>query len=115
MTGSRNVFGWPFRDRRTEGVVIGQFPNLPLWVAMGLFAARWVVESPDGPAGLTSALDRGFVAAIAWWARLEMAKGVNPWRRGLAGGGAGVRGPGTTRGATPRLARVMRIRVWWSH
>lgn len=83
MTESRNVFDWLFRDRRTDRVVIGQFPNLPLWVAMGLFAARWVVETADGPAGLSSALDWGFAAAIVWWALLEMFKGVNPWRRGL--------------------------------
>lgn len=77
------MFDWLFRDRRTDRVVIGQFPNLPMWIAMAFFGARWAVEAADGPSEVRSVLDWGFAAAIVWWAVLEIVQGVNPWRRGL--------------------------------
>lgn len=67
---------WFFRDRTTGRIVIGQWPNLLLW----LFGGAW----------LLAAVSRGDVARwahiaasliLAAWAGDEVLRGVNPWRR----------------------------------
>lgn len=72
---------WWFRDRETDRIVLGQFPNPSLIIAMALFAARWVARVADANSGLQQALDWGFTAAILWWAGREVLQGVNPFRR----------------------------------
>jgi hypothetical protein len=72
---------WFFRDKRSGRIVVGQWPNLPLW----LFAATRLV------AMLTEAPVRNWAwplseAALLCWAGDELARGVNPWRRCLGAG-----------------------------
>lgn len=84
---ARRTFDWMFRDGRTNRVVMGQFPNLPLLLAVALFSAWWSVDALDGPSWLYAVFDLGFAATMVWWAVLEIARGVNPWRRLLGGAG----------------------------
>ena len=71
---------WAFRDRRTGRLVIGQWPNLWLWI----FIAASLVEVATGSSTPIGAAAR-LVAAIAIvvWAGDELLRGVNPWRRAL--------------------------------
>ncbi|MCC5953622.1 MAG: hypothetical protein JJU45_16135 [Acidimicrobiia bacterium] len=69
---------WFFRDRRTGRIVIAQFPNLPLWIAIGSFVlARLVTIGSEVEQGLEVVT----AAALLWWAADELLRGVNPWRR----------------------------------
>ena len=80
MSALRRAIDWTFRDRNTGAIVIGQWPNPPLWLFLGFSAARWAV----GGQGLTETLLRaGSGIALAWWAADEILRGVNPWRRFL--------------------------------
>ena len=74
---------WFLRSRVDGRIVVGQFPNLPLW----LFGAAWIAGSlaGDGPVGRWSHIAAD--AFLTWWAADELLRGVNPWRRCL---GAGV-------------------------
>lgn len=69
---------WWFRDRRTGSIVVGQFPNAPLWVWIAATAVR-VVASPSGTAATALSVVGGLGLAV--WAVLELGWGVNPWRR----------------------------------
>ena len=70
--------GWFFRDPASARIVIGQFPNLPLW----LFGAAWILSRiASGDVARWA-----FVASrlcLAVWAADELLRGVNPWRRCL--------------------------------
>ena len=57
---------------------IAQFPNPPLIVALLAFALRWI--TPDSWANALTAVGYVFLAA---WAYLEIAQGVNAFRRVL--------------------------------
>jgi hypothetical protein len=71
-----------FRDKRTGRIVVGQWPNLPLWIFAGAsLVAAFGPEPMRDPARLVSQL------ALLVWAADELIRGVNPWRRCL---GAGV-------------------------
>lgn len=81
----RRLFDWFFRDRRTGAVVIGQWPNAPLWlfgIAAGL---EWVLglAAPGLPPALFAALRLVALLSLAAWALDEILRGVNPWRRCL--------------------------------
>ncbi|GEP00473.1 hypothetical protein [Methylobacterium haplocladii] len=79
---------WFFRDRATGAIVIGQWPNLPLWV-FGLSAGlAWIVEASAVavPAWAMPTLQIISAVGLAWWALDEVIRGVNPWRRCLGGG-----------------------------
>lgn len=79
---------WFFRDRATGTVVIGQWPNLPLWL-FGLAAGlSWTIEAAGLPAPASVVLGLRIASAVclAWWALDEVIRGVNPWRRCLGGG-----------------------------
>ena len=78
------AFRWLFQDRETKKIVIAQWPNAPLWVALAAWAVRAIFH-PSGPLG-TIVLGVGAIA-LAIWAVDEIARGVCPWRRIL---GAGV-------------------------
>ncbi len=80
----RSAIDWLFRDRQTGEVVIGQFPNLPLWIFLATVVLRRVVPEDSGAFTVFRAVALG---ALAWWALDEVIRGVNPWRRflGLAG------------------------------
>lgn len=83
MSALRRAVDWTFRDRNTGAIVIGQWPNLPLWLFLGLSAARWLLApNADGgqnDVGMWLRIASG--AALAWWAADEILRGVNPWRR----------------------------------
>lgn len=70
------MLNWLFRDRRTGRIVIGQFPNWPLWV----FAAAWIVAMVTQGDVARWARGASWVA-LAFWAADELVRGVNPWRR----------------------------------
>ena len=80
----RRTVDWAFRDRRSGAIVIGQWPNLPLWLFIGAVALSWLVE-PSGAAG--SALRVLASASLLAWGLDELMRGANPWRRclGVAG------------------------------
>lgn len=76
----RAAFDWFFRDRTSGRVVIGQWPNPPLWLFGLLQAVAWM-------AGEANAIGR-WAAVASWialavWAGDEVLRGVNPWRRCL--------------------------------
>ncbi len=77
----QRAFDWLFRDRQTNRIVLGQFPNPSLFIAMGLFAARWLASVAGTSDGLAQALDWAFTVVILWWAGRELLQGVNPFRR----------------------------------
>ena len=63
--GMRGLFDWFFRDRRTGAVVIGQWPNLPLWLFAAAALARWGLDASGyaAPAWLATAL--AVIAAVS--------------------------------------------------
>lgn len=86
------AFDWLFRNRRTGGITIGQFPNAPLLIWLAASAAGLILD-PKGD--VRSALDIVGTLALAWWAVDEIVRGVNPFRRML---GAAVLGALVLRG-----------------
>ena len=77
---ARGTLRWWFEDRSSGRIVVGQVPNLPLWI----FAAAWTTEKLVHPAGLAGkALPWVASASLAIWSLDEIARGVNPWRRTL--------------------------------
>jgi len=80
---NNSLFNWFFRNRQTNEITIGQFPNVALWTFFVTAVLRWIV--PDGP--VRTSISWVGVAALAWWAVDEVVRGVNPWRRllGVAG------------------------------
>jgi hypothetical protein len=75
------AFDWFFRDRRTGRIVVGQWPNLPLWL-FGV-AAGAALLAAGSTVGFWS--DLSARAFLFWWAADELLRGVNPWRRCLGG------------------------------
>jgi hypothetical protein len=80
MPALRETLMWLFRNRQTGRLTVLQWPNIPL--AAYLFATVIHVGLPSGTAASTLG---GAVAsaALAVWSVLEVAWGVNPFRRGL--------------------------------
>lgn len=81
---------WFFRDRASGRIVVGQWPNLPLW----LFGAASIASMmlAGSPAGFWA--DLASRVFLAWWAGDELLRGVNPWRRCLGAAvlvGLGIR------------------------
>jgi hypothetical protein len=61
---------------------IAQFPNPPLIIALLAFALRWVT-----PESWTNALSAIGYVFLGVWAYLELAEGVNAFRRVLGAAG----------------------------
>ncbi|MGV1037164.1 MAG: hypothetical protein ACOYD0_09075 [Candidatus Nanopelagicales bacterium] len=81
------AFDWLFRNRKTGGITIGQFPNLPLAIFLAALVAGWLLEALDAGQGtLRTVVDAIGTVALAWWALEELIRGVNPWRRMLGAG-----------------------------
>ena len=79
----RGVLRWYFEDPATGRIVVGQKPNLPLWI----FAATWTTSKLAQPTGLAGrTLPWMASASLAIWSLDEIARGVNPWRRTLGSG-----------------------------
>lgn len=67
------MIGWLFRNRRTGGITIVQWPNVALGIFIGARLAHLL-----WPNGAVRAVG---TAALWWWAVDEIVRGVNPWRR----------------------------------
>ncbi|WP_342153587.1 hypothetical protein [Methylorubrum sp. SB2] len=80
-----NFIDWAFRDRSTGEIVIGQWPNTPLWTFIAASSAEWVLGAvaPGLPPWLFLVLRIVALVGLAVWAADEVARGVNPWRRFL--------------------------------
>jgi hypothetical protein len=80
----RSALTFLFFDRASGRIVVGQWPNLPLWIFIFAWAAGRLIPLPQ-----SGAYWLGIVASLALvvWALDEIVRGVNPWRRLL---GAGV-------------------------
>ena len=73
----RRAYQWLFRDRTTGRIVIGQWPNVPLWIFFGTVLARLLPLE-----GATrSAVEVVAFVSLMWWAIDEVVRGVNPFRR----------------------------------
>lgn len=68
------------RDLKIRGVVVGQFPSLPLWVALVALLMAVLAENNTTLDDIAAAV---FYVAITIWAWEEAAHGVNRFRRGL--------------------------------
>ncbi|AWN37076.1 hypothetical protein [Methylobacterium radiodurans] len=80
MPALRQALDWTFRSRVDGRITVGQWPNLPLWLFIGLTAVGFALD----PAGtLGRAARAGALLCLAWWALDEVVRGVNPWRRFL--------------------------------
>ena len=65
---------WFFTDRTTGRVVIGQWPNPPLWVWLAASLVHRFVWDAEPLVWVAR-------AALVFWAVLELTDGVNPFRR----------------------------------
>lgn len=71
-------------DLKINGYTVAQAPNAPLVIALiGVVASRLLAEGSTAY-GLARAV---FFAAFTIWAYLELAEGVNGFRRLLGAGG----------------------------
>ena len=68
------------RDLKIRGYTVGQFPNMPLWVALGALVISRL--SDDGGTLHDTARAVSYVA-FTIWAYEEAARGVNGFRRAL--------------------------------
>ena len=64
-----------FKDANGN-VVIGQKPNWPIYVVIGLFALRFIPVPGLQPVSIW-----GVRVVLAYWAYLEIVSGVNTFRR----------------------------------
>lgn len=76
------AFDWLFRNRRTGGITIGQWPNVPLWIFIVASVALRLLR-PEGDVGRALAVVA--TMALVWWSFDEVVRGVNPFRRMLGG------------------------------
>lgn len=92
--GMKKAIDWVFRNRETGAITVAQFPNVALWIFLGVFAVRLFgsIEDDSGQAviegGTRVVLDLIGFAALGWWSVDEIWRGVNPWRRFLGVTGA---------------------------
>jgi hypothetical protein len=68
------------RDLKIRGYVVGQFPNPPLWIALGALLAAGLAGDGSTIDHLSRAI---FYVALTVWAYEEVAHGVNGFRRAL--------------------------------
>ena len=76
----RRAFDWTFRSRETGKVVVFQLPNLALWV---FFVSALLRRFAGLDGSAKTAVEVVAFVSLMWWAIDEMARGVNPFRRGL--------------------------------
>jgi hypothetical protein len=74
--------GWFFRNPESGEIVVGQVPNLPLWIFLAATAVRLLFH-PDGTAGTVVSIVS--TVAIVVWSLIEIAAGSSPFRRVLGG------------------------------
>jgi hypothetical protein len=78
----KRAFDWMFRNRKSGGYTVVQWPNIALgaWIACAVLRA---VFAPKGAQG--DVVSWVGSIALAVWALDEIARGVNPFRRILGG------------------------------
>jgi hypothetical protein len=80
MSALRETLVWLFRNRQTGRLTVLQWPNIPL-AAYALATVIHVgLRSGTAASTVVAAIAS---AALAVWSVLEVAWGVNPFRRGL--------------------------------
>ena len=67
------------RDLEIRGYIVGQFPNPPLWAALGAL----LVALLTGAGAVHDVARAVFYVALAIWAYEEAARGVNGFRKTL--------------------------------
>jgi hypothetical protein len=80
MPTLRRTLLWLFRNRNTGRLTVVQWPNIPLAAYLLAAAIHIVFRSSTVVSTVVAAVAS---AALAIWAVLEIAWGVNPFRRGL--------------------------------
>lgn len=80
MAAFRRALDWTFRSRVDGRITVGQWPNLPLWLFIGLTAAGFALDPAATPG---RAVRAAALLCLVWWALDELIRGVNPWRRFL--------------------------------
>lgn len=71
-------------DIKIRGYTVGQFPNLPLAVALFGLVLSWLLSSGSTAHGVARAV---FYVGLSAWAWLELTDGVNGLRRATGAGG----------------------------
>lgn len=67
-----------FRSRTDGRIVIGQRPNVSLWIFIVSRVVGAFLDAGTRPAAVARVVATW---AIVWWAVDELVRGVNPWRR----------------------------------
>jgi hypothetical protein len=80
MPTLRRTFLWLFRSRKTGRITVVQWPNISLAAYLLATVIHLVIRSGTAASTVVAAVAS---AALAIWAVLEIAWGVNPFRRGL--------------------------------
>jgi hypothetical protein len=80
MPTLRRTLLWLFRNRNTGRLTVVQWPNIPLAAYLVATVIHNVFLSGTAAGTVVAAVAS---AALAIWAVLEIALGVNPFRRGL--------------------------------
>ncbi len=71
-------FRWWFESRQTGRIVLGQFPNWPLFAIAAGYVLRLVVGESSDVYGIAG----GAITALwLFWGADELIRGVNPSRR----------------------------------
>ncbi len=78
---------WMFRSRSTGRITIVQWPNVSLWIVLGVWVARALLDPTGVP---RTVLDAVGTVAVLWWGGDEAIRGVNPWRRALGAAAVAV-------------------------
>jgi hypothetical protein len=68
------------RDLEIRGYTVGQFPNPPLWVALGALLVALLTDDDGSVNDIARAVS---YVALTVWAYGEAARGVNGFRRAL--------------------------------
>jgi hypothetical protein len=76
----RHTLVWLFRNRQTGRLTVLQWPNIPLAVYLAATVIHVGLRSGIAVSTVVAAVAS---AALALWSVLEVAWGVNPFRRGL--------------------------------
>ncbi len=77
ITTVRQCFDWFFRDKEGH-IVIGQYPNAPLFIALFAYAVHMLSTT-----WIFTASEVIFLGAILWWGVLEIVRGDSRFRRVL--------------------------------
>jgi hypothetical protein len=78
----RSAFRWMFESRETGKIVVAQVPNLPLAIFLVATAGRMLFHPRHAVGTAVSVVAS---VSLLYWSVMEIARGVNPFRRILGG------------------------------